>query len=57
MYGKNGCANKTIPKMYVGRHRQAVGALNDAKRPNFRQNEGRKYKIVNVEANFTLGTL
>ena len=28
----NGCANKTIPKIHLVRHRQVVGALNAAKR-------------------------
>ena len=44
MDGKNGCANKTIPRIYFERHRWVVGALKHAKG----QNLG-KIKVKNTE--------
>ncbi len=54
---KNGFTNKTIPNSQFARHRQVVEALEVAKRENFGQNGGKKYKIVNFEANFPFGIL
>ena len=54
---KSGFANKTIPSMYLVRHRLAIGAVKLAKSGKIGQNEGQKYKIVNFEANFTFKTL
>ena len=44
--------------MYFARHRYVVGAVKTAKRPKFEQNlGGKKYKIMNFEANFQFGKL
>ena len=54
---KSGFANKTIPSMYLVRHRLAVGALKLAKRGKIGHNEGQKYQNVNFGSNFPFETL
>ena len=44
---KNGCTNKTIPKIYSARPNKDIHAQKGVKGPYYGQNGGTKYKIFN----------
>ena len=43
----NGSTNKTFPEVDFERHKKVAEALEVAKKANFGQDGGQKYKIVN----------
>ena len=51
----NGPPNKKIPEMHFERHKQVAEALEVAKKANFGQDGGQKYKIVDFEVNLIFG--
>ena len=51
----NGRTNKTFPEVDFERHKKVAEALEVAKKANFGQDGGQKYKIVDFEVNLIFG--
>ena len=54
---KNGYTNNTTLHIQFTMHKQVVEAPEFAKRPNFGENGGQKYKIFNFKVNLSFGML